>query len=200
MPRRGMTSNRFAKHLTAVSFKKQNASEISEAFYYKQLTNLFWFRASFTAVGREACSEVRPVSGVPISSTRYKKDFNRVAWIVWVGPTDIYRITGVVFDFTFGKGFALEYRSLGRRSVVRVLIRLSPLKIIGNILPELIGCGIMVTITWLLSSYCDTIISQTISMTICLAAYSGFILAIKKERLILRNIWQHTAKSIMGEL
>ena len=81
-----------------------------------------------------------------------------------------------------------------------LLIRLSPLKIIGNILPELIGCGIMVTITWLLSSYCDTIISQIISMTICLAAYSGFILAIKKERLILRNIWQHTAKSIMGKL
>ena len=43
MPRRGMTSNRFAKHLTAVSFKKQNASEISEAFYYKQQTYFFLF-------------------------------------------------------------------------------------------------------------------------------------------------------------
>ena len=75
---------------------------------------------------------------------------------------------------------------------IYILIRLSPITIIGNILPELIGCGIMTIITYALSSVCDTIIMQLASMTICLTAYLGFLFAIKSERAIIKTIWQNS--------
>ena len=80
-----------------------------------------------------------------------------------------------------------------------LLIRLSPFKVIGNILPELIGCGIMVAITHSLSRFCDTIALQTVSMTICFAAYLGIMFAIRNERLIIKNLWAQTVKTIIGK-
>ena len=81
---------------------------------------------------------------------------------------------------------------------IYILIRLSPLKIIGNILPELIGCGIMTAITYSLSSICNSAILQLASMAICFVAYFCFIFTIKNEREIIKHIWQHTVKSVIG--
>lgn len=76
------------------------------------------------------------------------------------------------------------------------LIRLSPFRIIGNILPELIGCGIMTAITYSLSPICDTIVLQLASMAICFVAYFGFLFAIKNEREIIKQMWQHAINMI----
>ena len=81
-----------------------------------------------------------------------------------------------------------------------MLIRLSPFKIIGNILPELIGCGIMVIITYSLSSVCNTVIFQLASLAVCLTAYFGFLYAIKNERNIIKQIWQHSVKSTIKRI
>ena len=75
------------------------------------------------------------------------------------------------------------------------LIRLSPFKIIGNILPELIGCGIMVVITYSLSSVCGTAILQLASILVCITTYWVFLLAIGSERHIIKQIWGHVIKS-----
>lgn len=77
-----------------------------------------------------------------------------------------------------------------------ILIRLSPLKIIGNIMPELIGCGIMVIITYSLSTVFDSNILQLASIAICLATYFGFLLCIRNERIIIKKIWEHSVKPI----
>ena len=82
---------------------------------------------------------------------------------------------------------------------IYLLIRLSPFKIIGNILPELIGCGIMTIITYSLSSICNTSILQIISMTVCFAIYFGFLFAMKNERNIIKKIWTLTAKSTVSK-
>jgi PST family polysaccharide transporter len=80
-----------------------------------------------------------------------------------------------------------------------LLISLSPFKVIGNILPELMGCGVMIAITYSLSEFCDTIVLQTVSMTICFAAYFGILFAIRNERFIIKNLWRQTVKSIIGK-
>ena len=80
-----------------------------------------------------------------------------------------------------------------------ILIRLSPFNIIGNILPELIGCGIMTAITHSLSFACNTDILQLVSMVICITAYFGFLVAIKKERNIMKQIWDNTVKSTINK-
>lgn len=81
-----------------------------------------------------------------------------------------------------------------------LLIRLSPFKVIGNILPELIGCGVMVAITHSLSGFCNTIVLQTISMTFCFAAYFGLLLTIRNERLIFKNLWGQMGKAIVRRI
>ncbi|MBR2196590.1 MAG: lipopolysaccharide biosynthesis protein [Salinivirgaceae bacterium] len=77
---------------------------------------------------------------------------------------------------------------------IYLLIRMSPFKMIGNILPELIGCGIMTAITYSLSSICNTDILQLTLMASCLATYFGFLFAIKNEREIIKQIWHHMVK------
>ena len=79
-----------------------------------------------------------------------------------------------------------------------ILIRLSPFKIIGNILPELIGCGIMTAISYSLSSICDSVFLQIASLSFCLASYFGFLLAIKNERTIMKKIWRQMIMTIFG--
>lgn len=83
---------------------------------------------------------------------------------------------------------------------IKILIHLSPFKIIGNILPELIGCGIMTVISYSLSSVCETIILQLASITVCWVAYFGFLGSIKNERMIIIKIWQHTTRSIVRRI
>ena len=80
------------------------------------------------------------------------------------------------------------------------LIRLSPIRIIGNILPELIGCTIMVLITHSLSFTCNTYILQLVSMSICLVVYFGFLFTIKNERIIIKQLWTHTIKSTIERI
>lgn len=82
-------------------------------------------------------------------------------------------------------------------TTTHILIRLSPLKIVGNILPELISCGIMVLISHFLSSFNDSNIWKLASMSVCLAAYCGLLFAMKSERSIIINIWQHCSTSIV---
>lgn len=83
---------------------------------------------------------------------------------------------------------------------IYILIRLSPFKIFGNILPELIGCGIMAAISYSLSTICSTNIYQLASMATCLAAYFGFLFTIKNERIIIIKMWQNTVKSTMKRI
>ncbi len=83
---------------------------------------------------------------------------------------------------------------------IYILIKLSPLKILGNIIPELIGCGIMFAITYSLSTVSCTSLFQLISMIICLAVYIGFLFTIRSERMIIKKIWQHTAKSAVTRI
>ena len=83
---------------------------------------------------------------------------------------------------------------------IYILIKLSPLKILGNIIPELIGCGIMFAITYSLSTVNCTSLFQVISMIICLAVYIGFLFTIRSERMIIKKIWQHTAKSVVTRI
>lgn len=82
---------------------------------------------------------------------------------------------------------------------IYLLIKLSPLKIFNNILPELIGCVIMICVSWPLSVIFDTILLQIVSMTVCITAYFGFLLAIKNERIIIKKIWWHATKTIVGK-
>ncbi len=78
-----------------------------------------------------------------------------------------------------------------------ILIGLSPLKIIGNILPEMIGCGIMTILANSLSTFCNSDILKLASMAICMAAYIGFLLCISNERIIIKKIWEHSVISIV---
>lgn len=80
-----------------------------------------------------------------------------------------------------------------------ILIKLSPFRIFGNLLPELIGCALMVAITYFLSTFCDNVVLQLISMAVCSAAYICFLFSIKSERTIIRNIYAHTTNSILGK-
>ena len=82
-------------------------------------------------------------------------------------------------------------------TAIYILTRLTPFKILGNILPELIGCGIMTGITYLLSSYCNTTILQLASMIMCMASYCGFLFTIKSERTIILDLWQYSIKAVM---
>ncbi len=77
------------------------------------------------------------------------------------------------------------------------LIHLSPIKILGNILPELIGCGIMTAVTYSLSNFCDTTILQIISMIFSLTIYFVFLFAIKNERYFIKKMWEHSTKSVI---
>lgn len=85
-------------------------------------------------------------------------------------------------------------------ATIFLLIRLSPFKIIGNILPELIGCALMTLITYSLSSICNTYILQLASMLVCLAAYFGFLFTIRNERIIIKQIWAHSVKSTIERI
>ncbi|MBR5168371.1 MAG: lipopolysaccharide biosynthesis protein [Salinivirgaceae bacterium] len=78
-----------------------------------------------------------------------------------------------------------------------LLIRLSPFKVISNILPELMGCGVMVVITYSLSALCDTIALQIASMMTCLSVYFGLLFAIRNERLIIKNLWEQIANKVL---
>ena len=84
-------------------------------------------------------------------------------------------------------------------AAVYILIRLSPLKIFVNILPALVGCGIMIAINYSLSTICNTFVLQLLSLAVCLMAYFGFLFTIKSERTMLLNIWRHTSKSITSK-
>lgn len=83
---------------------------------------------------------------------------------------------------------------------VYLLLHLSPLLIFRNILPELIGCAIMALITYSLSNICNTILLQLISMLISVIAYFGFLFTIRNERIIIKKIWKHIARSITIKL
>ena len=79
---------------------------------------------------------------------------------------------------------------------IHLYIKLSPFKIFCNIMPELIGCGIMTVVTYSLSSACNSIILQIASMAVCWVSYIVFLLTIKNERTIIKQILTQTIKSI----
>lgn len=79
-----------------------------------------------------------------------------------------------------------------------LLIRLSPFKVISNILPELMGCGVMVVITYSLSALCDTIALQIASMMTCFAAYLSLLFVIKEERLVIKRLWGQITRNQFG--
>jgi PST family polysaccharide transporter len=71
-----------------------------------------------------------------------------------------------------------------------LLIKLSPSKVLFNIMPELLGCLVMIIISYSLSHISNSFVWQVSSMTICLIAYSLFIFSVKKERSIVIKLWQ----------
>ena len=79
---------------------------------------------------------------------------------------------------------------------IYLLIKQSPFKIIGNILPELLGCIIMTIMSYALGMVSNSSIWQVISMLICLTTYFGILLIQKQERAIVSNLWKHTTSKI----
>ena len=80
---------------------------------------------------------------------------------------------------------------------IYIYIKLSPFKIFSNIMPELIGCGIMIGLSDSLSAICNTTILQIVSMLICLAAYFVFLFSLRSERLIIKKIWKHATNKLL---
>ncbi len=79
---------------------------------------------------------------------------------------------------------------------IYLVIRLSPLKIIGNIAPQLLGCAAMVGTSFALNFVSNHIIWKLASMLICLTVYFGILLLIKQERVILLRIWQYAIEKM----
>jgi len=81
-------------------------------------------------------------------------------------------------------------------TAIYLLIRQSPLKILGNIMPELSGCLIMTILSYVLGQINDTLMWQAASMLISLMAYFIILLMMRNERLILKKIWQNTTSKL----
>ncbi len=113
----------------------------------------------------------------------------------------------IIISSNYGPRILFLFHTLSRLWLIAInliaiylLIRLSPLRIFRNILPELIGCGLMVAIAYILSTIYSTTFGQLGSMLFCLSIYFVFLFTIKSERVIINKIWQNTANSIVRKI
>ena len=113
----------------------------------------------------------------------------------------------IIISSNYGPRILFLFHTLSRFWLITLnlitiytLIKLTPIKIFSNIMPELIGCAIMAFASYLLSLVCVSSIEHIISIIVCLFTYYGFLLCIKSERIIIQKIWNHTVKSFTEKI
>lgn len=138
--------------------------------------------SAITIVLSYYCSEVYRAKGRPKLSV-----LAQVLHIIVLYPTIII---AVHYDFET----LYISRSLVRLEMVLVnfilmyfVIKISPIKMIINIIPACIASGIMYGIALMLLKYCQSYFSQLLSIFICIIVYVSIICMFPNERNIIKK-------------
>lgn len=135
------------------------------------------------------CSVIYPAIGKP-----------RISAIVQILHL-VVLIPAVIISVKYGFTALYWTRSLVRFELIIVnvffayyLIKQSPLKMLINVMPEIISCAIMAIISYLLYMISDSLAWTIVSIFICVISYTISITCFPKERDILKDVMLHTIK------
>ena len=178
---------------------------------------LFLYNELFTKIylGNQ-WGEAAPLIGIWALIHSFSILINRFCWNIYVaiGKPNVSLLISIIFSailiptvivsVDYGFQTLFVFRTLTKLGLltlhlitIYILIRQSPLTIFSNILPQLVGCGIMTAITYSLATACNTPLLQLTSIAICWVAYCGFLLTIKRERNIIKSLWHNSIQSVV---
>ena len=145
-----------------------------------------------TVIFSRFCSPVYPAIGKP-----------RVSVIVQLLHL-VVLIPAVIISGQYGFSALYITRSLVRLELVMVnlifvytLIKQSPWKMFNNILPEIISCGVMAVVAFILLKFNNSIIISFIWVGVCVAVYFAVLYIFPKDRIIMLGLKDKALNTII---
>ena len=136
-----------------------------------------------TVIFARFCSNVYPAIGKP-----------RISVIVQILHL-VVLIPAVIISGQYGFRALYITRSLVRLELVMlnlifvyVLIKQSPWKMFVNILPEILSCGVMAVVAWMLLKVNNSIVLSFVWIGVCAAVYLASLYTFPKDRALLLSI------------